>query len=435
LIASLGHMWFFMMILVLLEWTVAYWEWYGAVNGLDNFRVHDYPRLERLNALGRFMGDPCFVSLASITDMRDAIDGNTGMLLRRTILFLLVSLITALPTKLILQDTFVDLGYIDPSFAADPNRICGIWNGGSFIFARAAFLPIIVLMSLQKVNCIRGIEWPWACLVFALLVPAALDGLPHATDISDTHSMDFQTFALRKVRFIKELCPYYFVYPMFLAGTRFPGWVVALKGRSWLRAAIVTAIGFVGFIWYWNYLEIPTTNAVDVINERHTQWRGLLKQWHPAQNWDLLNKVGEHFDLCAASEFGLLFVFFCCMMPTTPSILSYFGTQCLACYTTFPLTLIPAGHFVGVMLMNVAEPYRAYMVPIGVLTLLVLLMALTSQPMIPDCVLRWVIGHADMSPFTASTKFRSFCFKFRRYFDPCTEGAEELGLHDPKKVF
>merc|ERR1719386_509484 len=113
---------------------------------------------------------------------------------------------------MILNDTFVELGYIAADYSSDPNRNCGIWNGGSFIFVRAAFLPITLLLSWGNFSRIRVIEWPWAFLVLAILVPAALDGLPKAEFITATHAMDLRTFALRKVKFVQELCPYYFVY-------------------------------------------------------------------------------------------------------------------------------------------------------------------------------------------------------------------------------
>jgi amino acid adenylation domain-containing protein len=399
LIACLGHMWCVLMFLVLLEWVVAYWEWYQAIPGLSTFRVHDYPLLEKMNSLGRFMGDPCFVAIGGITDVRDAIDGKTGVLIRRWFLFLLVSLVTALPTKMILQDTYVDLGYLDSGFGSDPNRVCGIWNGGAFIFARSAFLPVTVLMSLAgKVNCIPFAGWPWAFLGFALLVPALIDGLPAAQMVTDTHELDFQTFALRKTRFVKELCPYYFLYPLFVGGTRFPAWIVGLKaGRSWKRSMILTVIGFIGFMWYWSYLEIPNTHAVDRINEDHAQWKHFLAQWNPHKNWDLLNRISAHLDMYAAFQLGMLFLLLCSWMPTTPSIFSYYGAQCLGCYSCFPLTLIAGGHFFGIMFMSIAEPYRAYCVPAGVLTFLLLVIALTSHPIVPEFVLEWVSGQVHIS--------------------------------------
>eukprot|EP00746_Dinoflagellata_sp_MGD_P087209 gnl/MRDRNA2_/MRDRNA2_34614_c0_seq1.p1 gnl/MRDRNA2_/MRDRNA2_34614_c0~~gnl/MRDRNA2_/MRDRNA2_34614_c0_seq1.p1 ORF type:complete len:1337 (-),score=256.62 gnl/MRDRNA2_/MRDRNA2_34614_c0_seq1:23-3802(-) len=403
-IASVGHMWFILMLLVLLEWLVAYWEWYQAVPRIGGkFRVNEWPMVEKFNALGRFTGDPCFVMLAAMQDMRDAKMGNTSLLLRRTTLFILVAGLSAIMTRMVLQSTYVDNGWIDPSFAVDSSR-SGSFSG-SFTMARASFLPFTVLLSLGSCSTIYGIEWPWACLVFAVLIPAICQGIPKVYGTNDS----FTTFALlgwmkTKVPYVVELCPYYFFYPVFVGGTRFPAWIVSQKqGKPGVRW-FFTIAGFIGFIWWWKYLGINTTHAVDVINDSHSQWREILQRWNPDGSWPLLNNLVKSFDICAASQLGLLFVFLAFFMPTTPTIFSYLGSHALACYSMFPLAMIPAGHFVGAMLLNIPPPYRAHLVPIGVFTLLVLISALTSHPIVPDILIQWVNGRGELASIASAMR-------------------------------
>jgi len=393
-ISIVGHMWLLMMVLVLLEWLVAYWQWYGACPRAASFRVEEFPVLEKLNALGRFMGDPVFTMLCGIQDMSDVRAGNTGQLLRRTILFIAISIAFTYVDRWLLQGPYVRYGWVDSEWALDNSRACGVLNGSVFVFARAVFIPFPLFLSMTKVSWIRffgAVEWPLPCLGFALLLPAAWAGIPALSSFGDG---SMWAYIQASKNFVVELSPYYFLYPLFVGGIRFPRWMVAFKVWSskqfpWLVYVIVITATMLFFLM-WRHMGIGDLQTVDSINSSHTKWRSLLQNLNPNDRWPLLNLVGKSFDLYAAALVGMFTFVIAGMMPVTPSALSGMGTKVIACYLLMPLTLIAAGHLIAPCFLHIEGSWRSVLVPTGIISLLGLIVSVTTaQPLLPDCLVRW----------------------------------------------
>merc|ERR1740130_1297496 len=109
-----------------------------------------------------------------------------------------------------------------------------------------------------------------------------------------------------------------------------------------------------------------------------------------ALQWPLLDLVGKSFDLYAAALVACFTIVLAAMMPVTPSALSGMGTKVIACYLTMPLTLIAAGHFIAPCFLQITGVRRSTLVTIGVISTLVLILAVTTaQPLLPDRLVRW----------------------------------------------
>jgi len=377
------------MVTVLLEWLVAYWEWYGAVENASGFHVSEFPLLRRLNSFGRFAGDPIFTMLSGIQDMTDVRGGNTGALLRRLVLFMTIVLAGTGFDRILLQGPFVRLGWVNASWALDTSRMCGVLNGASFIFARAIFMPCAIFLSMGRASWIRlggAAEWPWACLVFSLLVPAIFRGVPRVSGMGDGSIVNYiQACA----DFICELSPYYFLYPLFVGGIRFPRGVVGLKVRgSATQSFAITSAGVVLCFGIWRYTGIDTTSDVDQLGKN---WSFFLQRAQGDGSWPLMQAIEKSFNLYLASIFGIFTLSLAAVMPIKPGPLSLLGTRVIACYLTMPLTLIAAGNYIGPTLVHMPEPWRGVLVPIGTLALLFLIVAsTTAQSLLPEQLLKWV---------------------------------------------
>lgn len=392
-----GHIWFITMVLVMLEWAVAFWEWYGAVPGMASFHLHDYPVLSRLNALGRLVGDPFFVMLSSIQDMADVKARRTGPLCRRAVLFLVITVVGTFLNKWLLQGPFMRYGLVDAAWALDTTKMCGVLNGSVFLFARAVFLAFAIVLSVGDVGWIRlgsVVEWPVACLGFALFVPAVVEGISSVNGFGNGGLLDW----MRACKgFIVELSPYYFLYPCLIGGTAFPQWLARLKAnRSNLSMALSVA-GFVVLACTCHQLKINDTSDVDYLQSRHVPWAGLLQEFQPQHRWPLLELVKKSFDLYAAMVVAIIFVALSMLLPTKPSDFSLLGTRCIGCYLTMPLSLTAAGHFMGPILNSLPQNYQTTLVPCGVMALLLLLTILMSQQILPTWLLDWAAtGKIDL---------------------------------------
>lgn len=384
-----GHIWFITMVLVMLEWAVAFWEWYGAVPGMESFRLHDYPVLSRLNALGRLIGDPFFVMLSSIQDMADVKARRTGSLCRRAVLFLVITIVGTFLNKWLLQGPYMRYGLVDAAWALDTTKMCGVLNGSVFLFARAVFLAFAIVLSVGGVGWIRlgsVVEWPVACLGFALFVPAAVEGVSPVIGFGNGGLLDW----MRACKgFIIELSPYYFLYPCFIGGTAFPQWLARLKANRPNLSVVLSIAGFVVLACTWHQLKINNTSDVDDIQSRHVPWAGLLQELQPQHQWPLLELVKKSFDLYAAMVVGIVFVGLSMLLPTKPSDFSLLGTRCIGCYLTMPVSLTAAGHFVRPILNSLPQNYQTTLVPCGVMALLLLLTILMSQQILPTWLLDW----------------------------------------------
>lgn len=391
-ISIVGHIWFFMMVLVMLEWLVAYWEWYSAVPSMaGRFSVNSYPVLRQLNALGRLCGDPVFILLSGIQDMTDVRDGKTANLVRRALLFIAICVLGTYMDKMLLQGPFVRFGWVSADWALDTTRMCGVLNGASFIFGRAFFMMFSVFLSLGSGSWItlKGfVEWPCACLVLALFIPLLLEGITPVSGFGDGSTWDYVRACKN---FIVELTPYYFLYPLFVGGTQFPDWMARKKVQaSRFGALAIQASGMVLFLCIWHWLAIESTSDVDVINSQHRTWTSLLRRVEPRSDWPLLNSVKTSFDLYAAAVAGSLCISFALMSPATPTHFSLLGTRVIGAYLTMPLTLIAAGHFVGPVLLAVPKQWQSILVPCGIIAILLLCTILPSQQILPDKLLDWV---------------------------------------------
>jgi len=391
-ISIVGHIWVSMMVLVLLEWLVAYWEWYSAVPEASQFRLSEHPFVEKLNALGRFMGDPVFTMLSGIQDMTDAQAGRTFQLLRRTLLFMGICVVFTVGDRLLLQGPFVRNGWIDAQWALDTGRMCGVLNGSSFVFVRAVFIPFPLIFSMGRISWIRlfgVVEWPWACLIFSILLPALMKGIPKRNGFGDGSVIDY---IQATNNFTCELSPYYFLYPLFIGGIRFPRPIAALKVRSsTLKNSIITAVSMLMFHSIWTHTHIETTDAVNYINDQHVRWHSWLRAMQKVDSWPLLDQVSQSFDLWAAFLLACFMMSFAAMMPVTPGPFSLMGTRVIGCYLTMPLTLILAGNYLAPCYLHISGPWRSTCGSIGVIaTLLFVLSVTTAQSLLPEGLLKWV---------------------------------------------
>jgi amino acid adenylation domain-containing protein len=391
IISIVGHLWVFMMMLVLLEWLVAYWQWYHAVPNAASFNVSEFPVVESINALGRLLGDPLFVMLSGIQDMTDVRNGNTGQLLRKTVLFIGIAFIFTWTDRLILQGPFLRYGWVDATWATDTARMCGVLNGAVFVLARAVFIIVPLMLSMCKVSWISGfgVEWPWACIASALLFPALLAGIPDAGGTFGDGS--FLDILAAMKDFLIDLSPYYFLYPLMVGGIRFPRGIASVKvGASTHQRSAITIVSIMLFVGMWKYLDLGSTSAVDTISRSHVKWRGFLENFNKVRQWPFLDLVGKSFDIYGAGVVACMLLTLAAIMPVTPSPLSGMGTQIIACYLTFPLTLIAGGHFIAPWFLHIYGPWRPVFVPIGILALLLLILsATTAQPLIPSTIAKW----------------------------------------------
>lgn len=403
--SMVGHIWFFMMVLVVLEWLVAYWEWYGVVPETAGFSVSQFYVLKNLNALGRLCGDPIFVMLSAIQDMTDVRDGKTGNLCRRTLLFLVICAFGTFIDKIILQGPYVRHGWVNPDWALDTFRNCGVLNGASFIFVRTFFMMISLFLSMGRCSWISipgFVEWPWACIAFSVFIPMLLEGMtPPSVGFGNGTLWDY---ARASKNFAVELTPYYFMYPLLVGGLQFPDWIAKKKARcSCTEAVAMQAVGLLIFIGTWRWLEIGSTSDVDVLNEEHRVWGSLLREVQHDKDWPLLNTVKKSFDVYAAGVIAVLCMCFALMAPATPTHFSLLGTRVIGAYLSFPLTLIAAGHFLGPVLISIPHQWQPIFVPAGVIAILLLCTILPSQQFLPNFLLEW-IQNGSLADFTFLAK-------------------------------
>jgi amino acid adenylation domain-containing protein len=391
-ISIVGHIWIVMMHLVVLEWVVAYWEWYSAVPSVSGrFTVSSYPILQHLNAVGRLCGDPVFVLLSGIQDMSDVRDGKTSALCRRMVLFCLICVTGTVIDKVILQGPYVRYGWVNAAWALDTNRTCGVLNGAIFIAARTFFMLFAIFLSMGRCGWIRiggFIEWPWACIALALLTPAVVEGVTPVRGFGDGSFLQYMQGCKD---FIVELSPYYFIYPLFTGGTKFPHWIASKKVQlSWRGAVALQTFGLMIVVLFLRWLGIENTHDVDVLQGDHVVWSALLHNLEPSRGeWPLLRIMEKCCDLYAAAALGVLTISFALIAPSTPTAFSLLGTRVIGAYLAMPLTIIPAGHFLVPKLLDMPASWRPVFVPLGVIGVLMLCTMSASQQIVPECLLRW----------------------------------------------
>lgn len=386
-IASLGHIRFFVMCLVLLEWLQGYWEWYGVVPALTHrFGVHEFPLLEQLASLGRFLGDPCFVMLAGIQDMSAVADGNTAQLFRDFVMFATVAVVGTLVNSSMLQGPYTRHGWCSHMWAMNTTQEGGVLNGAAFIYARALFLPFAMLLSKR---CPCGwisngfIDWPWAGIALAFLVPMLAEGL-------DPNGNSFDPFG-----FIRELCPYYFLYPLCVGGINFPGWISRRKVKSsWSACGVVTLTGICGTCQIIRNLGIVNAKNFNTSVSNHVIWRQSMEAV-VGSVWGLSHAV-KYCDLYSAIVASLVFICFAMASPVVPSMFSLLGTRVLGSYLTLPITLTAAGHFFGLAILDITGPWRVTLITTNVIILTIFIVAVTSQPP-PDWALQWMADGSNPS--------------------------------------
>lgn len=221
----------------------------------------------------------------------------------------------------------------------------------------------------------------------AVLVPSLFQGFDA---IGPTKlEMGLLSYVRAYSGFIIELSPYYFLYPLLVGGIRFPGWVSNRKvSLSWPTGLASSLIGVVGFVSVSRYIDISTVDKVNNITG-HAPWRSKLTATvNPNGRWVLGNAIGEYMDLYYGAYAGVLIVFAAVICPSTPTVFSLLGTRVIGAYLTLPLTLIAAGHFIGPALLDADGPWKYVQVQFGMIVLLVLIVALTAQPL-PGWILRW----------------------------------------------
>mmetsp|Transcript_70185 Transcript_70185/g.195299 ORF Transcript_70185/g.195299 Transcript_70185/m.195299 type:complete len:1689 (-) Transcript_70185:80-5146(-) len=411
--ALVGHLWSALMLLVLLEWLVAFWQWYSSVPAVYGWTVESYWSVARFNALGRLLGDPMFVILSAVQDMQDVRLGRTAQLIRRAILFAVLSLCGTWLNFVMLQGPFVRHGLVSSSWALSASKMCGVLNGGCFLYARFFFLTVATFLSTSSCSSIRYpgiVEWPWACLCCAVLVPAAVEGITPAIDLGDG-SLGAYIMAYRD--FILELCPYYFLFPILVGGTEFPKTIIRLRtSMPWKHATLVQLCGLVLFFQLWASTAIQTTSAVDDIASRHSVWNTFLDgvflapELKQRRSWPLLNIIKRSCDL----YHGIVIAGFCVtlslFMPTTPSSFSLLGTRVVGTYLSMPMTLIASGYFFGSVLLRVPERYTVWVMPVGVFAVLLLCLVCTAQQILPEALLRWVEDGKLHLPLWATSRLQ-----------------------------
>jgi hypothetical protein len=324
--------------------------------------------------------------------MQDVRAGKTMQLVRRAVLFMVICVFFTWFDKFLLQGIFLRNGWVDAGWAMDDSRTCGVLNGAIFIYARAVFIFVPIFLSIGKCGWIRVqgiIEWPWACLVFAILLPAVLQGVKNQEGFRDGSLFHY---VLSSKSFIIELCPYYFLYPLFAGGICFPRGIATLKaGRSWLQCLGITALAVLVFATWWQRLKLDTTSGVDSYNSRHTRWRAMLpRSPEDGPEWPLLELIKENFDMYSGFVAVCFIMLLAAMMPITPTPLSLMGTRVIGCYLTLPLTLIAAGHFLAPGFVHISGFWRPMLVQVGVFsTLLLITSSMTAQNLLPECIVKW----------------------------------------------
>lgn len=267
-------------------------------------------------------------------------------------------------------------------------------NGAVFIYARALFIPFAALLSKRcpcgwmRFGCV---EWPWACLALALGVPLLMESLDPSGSLPYGSAFDFVRYVRHNSGFVRELCPYYFLYPLLVGGIRFPRWIVTSKARlPWpLRCALQVA-GVYFMYCIIEHLGITNTLTVDAINTEHHVWREkLLSIYKGDDKWSMFNALVSYADLYAAMWASLVFLCAACIAPLAPTVFSMMGTRVIGSYMTLPLTLNAAGHFLGLAILDIGGPWRVHLVEVEVLLLILFILATTCQSL-PDWTIQWV---------------------------------------------